>query len=309
MHMAPARAYAFLALCFLVCVYSLPAEPKFRQMSLQAQKEDTSAEIEAISARITFLQKLNKLTYDTTLFTRKLRWLLRRSLTEKPSVAEVADLMNKELAISKAQIEVAVEGVADELRLEVKQGIIALKAGLAFIEDNYVAGSNPEADAIIAKIKANLAALEARFGQKFGETLPITGPVETSAASSTAPVTRPPEPSSTASAPTPAPAASSGSAPPSQESSTVATPPPAPAASSTVAPAPAPAASTAGSIIESGAGSSAPAPTPSTPAASSTVGVPPPHLISSSTGQNHSNETSSSTAEVAKGSLSTGGFF
>jgi len=125
--MAPARAYAFLALCLLVCVYSLPAEPKFRQMSLQEQEVDTSAEIQAISARITFLQKLNKLTYDTTLFTRKLRWLLRRSLTEKPSVADVADLMNKELAISKAQIEVAVEGVADELRLEVNKASLPSK--------------------------------------------------------------------------------------------------------------------------------------------------------------------------------------
>jgi len=303
--MAPVRAYTFLALCFLVCVYSLPAEPKFRQMSLQAQKEDTSAEIEAISARITFLQKLNKLTYDTTLFTRKLRWLLRRSLTEKPSVADVADLMNKELAISKAQIEVAVEGVADELRLEVKQGIIALKAGLAFIEDNYVAGTNPEADAIIAKIHANLAALEARFGQKFGETLPITGPIETPAASSTAPVI-PPEASSTASAPAPAVSSSNEPSPSPSESSTVATPP-APAASSTASPAPV--ASTAGSIIESGAASSSAAPsTPSTPEASSTVGVPPPFILSSSTGQNHSNESSSSTAELAQQSISTGGF-
>jgi len=165
-----------LLVVLAICVQCLPVEPKFRQMSLQAQESQTSVQIQAISARITFLEKLNKLTYDTTLFTRKLRWLLRRSLTQKPSVAEVAELMNKELEISKAQIEVAVEGVADELKLEVKQGIIALKAGLAFIEDNYKAGSDPEADAIIAKIKANLASLEARFGKKIGE--PVTVPIE-----------------------------------------------------------------------------------------------------------------------------------
>jgi len=174
-----------------ICVQCLPVEPKFRQTALQAQESQTNVEIEAISARITFLEKLNKLTYDTTLFTRKLRWLLRRSLTEKPSVAEVAELMNKELAISKAQIDVAVEGVADELKLEVKQGIIALKAGLAFIEDNYKAGSDPEADAIIAKIKANLASLEARFGKKTGASASNTASVGTVASATNVPVIEP----------------------------------------------------------------------------------------------------------------------
>jgi len=164
-----------LLVVLAICVQCLPVEPNFRQTSLQAQETQTSAEIQSISARITFLQKLNKLTYDTTLFTRKLRWLLRRSLTEKPTVGEVADLMNKELEISKAQIDVAVEGVADELKLEVKQGIIALKAGLAFIQDNYKAGSDPQADAIIAKIKANLASLEARFGKNSGAAAAATG--------------------------------------------------------------------------------------------------------------------------------------
>jgi len=185
-------------LVLAICVQCLPVEPKFRQMSLQAQESQTSSEIQAISARIAFLQKLNKLTYDTTLFTRKLRWLLRRSLSEKPTVAEVVELMNKELELSQAQASVAVEGVADELKLEVKQGIIALKAGLAFIEDNYKAGSDPEADAIISKIQANISALEARFGKK--PSASETGaepPVE----ASTAPPVEPPVEQSTTEVP------------------------------------------------------------------------------------------------------------
>jgi len=196
-------------------------------MSLQAQESQTSSEIQAISARIAFLQKLNKLTYDTTLFTRKLRWLLRRSLSEKPTVAEVVELMNKELELSQAQAAVAVEGVADELKLEVKQGIIALKAGLAFIEDNYKAGSDPEADAIIAKIKANISALEARFGKKpSGSETGTEPPVE--AASTASPVEPPPAEQSTTEAPpveqstaeSPPAEASTAEAPPAEVSST-----------------------------------------------------------------------------------------
>jgi len=186
-------------LVLAICVQSLPVEPKFRQMSLQAEESQTNSEIQAISARIAFLQKLNKLTYDTTLFTRKLRWLLRRSLSEKPTVAEVVELMNKELELSQAQAAVAVEGVADELKLEVKQGIIALKAGLAFIEDNYKAGSEPEADAIISKIKANISSLEARFGKKPSPETPPEPPVEASTAEP--PVEEPPAEQSTTEVP------------------------------------------------------------------------------------------------------------
>jgi len=321
-----------LAVCLAVCVHSLPIEPKFRQMALQSQKAETSSEIQAISARIAFLQKLNKLTYDTTLFTRKLRWLLKRSLTEKPSVADVAELMSKELEISKAQIEVAVEGVADELKLEVKQGIIALKAGLAFIEDNYKAGSDPEADAIIAHIKENLKNLEARFGKKFGDTAEpqsqesSTTEVAPPAESSTAEPT--PEPSSTGGA-TPAPESSTTEPTPSPElSSTVSEP--APAASSTAEAAPE---SSAGSIIEAGVSSTTevtptessttevapPAETTSSttevtpPAATSTAGEELPPSVtfeSSSSGLNNSNDTSSSSSDLAEEPIApTGGFF
>jgi len=220
----------------------LPVEPKFRQMSLQSQEISTSAQIQAITSRITFLEKLNKLTYDTTLFTRKLRWLLRRSLTEKPSVADVADLMSHELDISKAQIEVAVEGVADELKVEVKQGIIALKAGLAFIEDNYVAGSNPEADGIIAKIKANLASLEARFGIKFGETVaPTPMPMGSTGEA-------PPTPAPSTSGPPPLVSSTAG-APVPEPSTTVPVPEPASTAEASTTQIVPPAAST-GSLIE-----------------------------------------------------------
>jgi len=252
-----------LLVVLAVCVQCLPVEPKFRQMSLQAQESQTSAEIQTISARITFLEKLNKLTYDTTLFTRKLRWLLRRSLTEKPTVAEVAELMSKELEISKAQIEVAVEGVADELKLEVKQGIIALKAGLAFIEDNYKAGSDPQADAIIAKIKANLAALEARFGKK--GTIPVPVPESTAEAT-------PAVESSTAEA-APVEQSSTSEAPPAPvESSTTEVPVPVPESSTTQA-VPPPTESTGGSLIGS---ETAVASTTEVAPAASTTEVPAP---------------------------------
>jgi len=320
--MSPTTAL-LCAVCLAVCVYSLPVEPKFRQMALQAQQAETTAEIQAISTRIAFLQKLNKLTYDTTLFTRKLRWLLRRSLTEKPSVADVAELMKKELEISKAQIEVAVEGVADELKLEVKQGIIALKAGLAFIEDNYVAGSDPEADAIIARIKENLKHLEERFGRKFGETVEpapevsSTGPEPTPAVSSTAPEPTP-EPSSTAE-PTPEPSSTAEPTPEPVVSSTVAEPPAAvssstapgsiieePSASSTVAEAPVVSSTVAEAPVVSSTAEATPAassaPIGEQPVASSTAEAPLPPSVtfessSSSTGLNNSNETSSSTGD------------
>jgi len=239
-----------LLVVLAICVQCLPVEPKFRQMSLQAQESQTSADIQSISARITFLQKLNKLTYDTTLFTRKLRWLLRRSLTEKPTVGEVAALMAKELEISKAQIDVAAEGVADELKLEVKQGIIALKAGLAFIQDNYKAGSDPQADAIIAKIKANLASLEARFGKKTGMSVgtggiaAATGGVTPEA--STGGIAPPVEQSTTIVPPV---EQSTTIVPPVVEQSTT-LPPPAAVESSTASPSvPAGVASTGGSLI------------------------------------------------------------
>jgi len=293
-----------------ICVQCLPVEPKFRQ--LQAQQTETSVEIQAISARITFLEKLNKLTYDTTLFTRKLRWLLRRSLTEKPSVAEVAELMNKELEISKAQIEVAVEGVADELKLEVKQGIIALKAGLAFIEDNYKTGSNPEADAIIAKIKANLTALEARFGKKTGE--PVVVPIESTGEA-------PPVEQSTAVIP---PVEQSTAAVPPVEQSTAEVPPveqstaAAPVETSTAG-TPAPQ-STGGSLIASESTAEVPPVEASTsvvpPVEASTSVVPPVEASTGGAAQitlegssglfNATNSTSSSTGEgpLAESSLS-----
>jgi len=322
------RAMLLLAICMAVCVYSLPIEPKFRQMSLHAQEAQTSAEIEAISSRITFLQKLNKLTYDTTLFTRKLLWLLGKALTEKPSVADVASLMNKELEISKAQIEVAVEGVADELKLEVKQGIIALKAGLAFIEDNYVAGSNPEADQIIAKIKANLASLEARFGAKFGTggttsfpesstgAMAAASPSESSTAppaaaspspSSSQPAPSTPTPSTAPPATTPAGAASS--APPAAAAavSSSASPPAAAAAAG--------ASSTGGGLVElPGATStvtpSAAAPTAAAAGSSGAAPLPPAvNLGSSSSGHNNSNETSSSSSGLAEQAISSSGSF
>jgi len=267
------RAFLLVAVCFALCVQCLPIEPKFRQMSLESQEASTNAEIQTISTRIAFLQKLNKLTYDTTLFTRKLRWLLRRSLSEKPSVAEIADLMSKELDISKAQIDVAVEGVADELKLEVKQGIIALKAGLAFIEDNYVAGSNPEADAIIAKIKKNLADLEARFGKKFG-----------GATGGTAPAVPEPEVSTGAS---PVPGASTAVPTPEMSSTTPAT------EVSSTAPAPA-------TEVSSTAPSGAPSSTApgETPVASSTASSETPSSTASS-------EIASSVAPAASVSSST----
>jgi len=241
-------------------------------MTLQAQESQTTVEIEAISARITFLQKLNKLTYDTTLFTRKLRWLLRRALTEKPTVAEVAELMNKELEISKAQIEVAVEGVADELKLEVKQGIIALKAGLAFIEDNYKAGSDPEADAIIAKIKANLESLEARFGKKTGVPVPV--PFE-----STGEVVSTPEPSTAE--PVAEPAQSTAEVPPVEQSTAEA--PPVEASTAEVPPAPE---STGGSLIGSEtAGSEPTAEVPPVDASTAEAPVVEPPVESASTAE------------------------
>jgi hypothetical protein len=285
-------------------------------MALQAQQAETTAEIQAISSRIAFLQKLNKLTYDTTLFTRKLRWLLRRSLTEKPTVADVAELMKKELEISKAQIEVAVEGVADELKLEVKQGIIALKAGLAFIEDNYVAGSDPEADAIIARIKENLKHLEERFGRKFGETVEpapeasSTGAEPAPAVSSTAPEPTP-EPSSTAAEPTPEPSSTAEPTPEPVASSTAETPAPVsstgpgsiieePSASSTAETPAEPVASSTAELPSEPAASSAPV--GEQPAASSTAEAPLPPSVtfesSSSSGLNNSNETSSSTGDA-----------
>jgi len=280
-----------VALCLAICVHSLPAEPKFRQMSLQSQEISISAEIQAISSRITFLEKLNKLTYDTTLFTRKLRWMLRRSLTEKPSVADVADLMSHELEISKAQIEVAVEGVADELKLEVKQGIIALKAGLTFIEDNYVAGSDPEADAIIAKIKANLASLEARFGKKFGETVTPTPLPESSTGEATpAPSTATPQPEPSAS--------STAEAPPTPESSTT-VPAPAVSTAEPVASTAEPVASTTetappavstGSLIEPSVSTGVP------PVQASTTQLPSVTFASSSSSPNNSSSSSSSFA-------------
>jgi len=267
-------------------------------MSLQAQESQTSVEIQAISARITFLQKLNKLTYDTTLFTRKLRWLLRRSLTEKPTVSEVAELMSKELEISKAQIDVAVEGVADELKLEVKQGIIALKAGLAFIEDNYKAGSDAEADAIIAKIKANLASLEARFGKKTGEVVPVesTGEVVPPEPSTAEPA---PEPQSTAEVP---PVEQSTAEVPPVEQSTAEVPPPAEA--STAEPVPT-LESTGGSLI--GSETAVAESTAVPPVETSTAEAPPAPTFESSTGLfNATNSSSSSTGEepVAESPLS-----
>jgi len=315
------RAFLLVALCFALCVQCLPIEPKFRQMSLESQEASTNAEIQTISSRIAFLQKLNKLTYDTTLFTRKLRWLLRRSLSEKPSVAEIADLMSKELDISKAQIDVAVEGVADELKLEVKQGIIALKAGLAFIEDNYVAGSNPEADAIIAKIKKNLADLEARFGKKFGGATGGTAPAvpepEVSTGASPVPgastAVPTPEMSSTApgtevSSTAPAPSTEMSSSAPSPgetpvASSTASTETPSSTASSEIASSVAPAASVSSSTAPetpaSSTVSSTPTETPSSSASSETpqASTPTPAtevFESSSTGHNSS---SSSTGE------------
>jgi hypothetical protein len=274
-------------------------------MSLQAQESQTSVEIQAISARIAFLEKLNKLTYDTTLFTRKLRWLLRRALTEKPTVAEVADLMNKELEISRAQIEVSVEGVADELKLEVKQGIIALKAGLAFIEDNYKSGSDPEADAIIAKIRANLENLEARFGKKSGTVTPVesTGEVVPTPESSTAA----PVPQSTAEVP-PVPQ-STAEVPPVQQSSTAEVPvepsstaeAPTPVVSST-AETPSPAQSTGGETASETGSTGAPveASTTEVPPVSGGTAVPSITLEgSSSTGFNATNSSSSSTGEEA----------
>jgi len=296
-----------LLVVLAVCVQCLPVEPKFRQMSLQAESQ-TSAEIQTISARITFLEKLNKLTYDTTLFTRKLRWLLRRALTEKPTVAEVAELMNKELEISKAQIEVAVEGVADELKLEVKQGIIALKAGLAFIEDNYKAGSDPEADAIIAKIKANLAALEARFGKKTGTPVEPPPAVESTAEP-------PPAPEQSTAEEPPAPEQSTAEPPPPAEESTAEPPPPAVESSTTEVVPPPPTESTGGSLIgsetatEASTGEAPPAeppaaepstaePAPGEPAASTVE--PPAVVLESSTGShNDTNSSSSSTGEEA----------
>jgi len=304
--------YVLVALCLAICVQCLPIEPKFRQMSLESEEISTSAQIQAISSRITFLEKLNKLTYDTTLFTRKLRWLLRRSLTEKPSVADVADLMSHELDISKAQIEVAVEGVADELKVEVKQGIIALKAGLAFIEDNYVAGSNPEADGIIAKIKANLASLEARFGQKFGETVaPTPMPM-----GSTGPTT--PE----ASTSEPPPLVTSTAAPAPEPSTTVPVPEPASTAEASTTQIVPPAAST-GSLIEPSVSTSEVPPVQAStavppvqasttvPPVQDTTTVPPVQattvlLASSSSSQNSSSSSSSGFAPQPIGT--SGGF-
>jgi len=293
---------AILLLVLAICVQCLPIEPKFRQMSLEAQESQTNTEteIQAISSRIAFLEKLNKLTYDTTLFTRKLRWLLRRSLSEKPTVAEVVQLMNKELELSQAQAAVAVEGVADELKLEVKQGIIALKAGLAFIEDNYQAGSNPEADAIISKIKANISALEARFGKKTGTTTSTTGAEQPPAEASTAPPVETPPSEQSSTAPSAPPVEQSTAEAPPAEASTASAPTeastasaPTEAASSTAsAAAPAAESSTAatggGSLIGSetatqasttaaaGAGAAASSTTEVTPseAASSTAAAP-----------------------------------
>jgi len=295
-----------VALCLAVYVQSLPIEPKFRQMSLQSQEISTSAQIQAISSRITFLEKLNKLTYDTTLFTRKLRWLLRRSMTEKPSVADVADLMSHELEISKAQIEVAVEGVADELKLEVKQGIIALKAGLAFIEDNYVAGSDPEADAIITRIKANLASLEARFGKKFGETV-VPTPMPTDSTGEAPPTpessTAEPQPvvSSTAEAPAPTPSTTV----PVPEPASTTEPTPAPVSSTTeIVP---PAAST-GSLIEPAVSTSevphVDASTTVVPSVSTEV---PSVTFDSSSSSSHNSSSSSSSSEFAAQPIATGG--
>jgi len=307
-----------LLVVLAICVQCLPIEPKFRETSLQEQQSQTSVQIEAISARITFLEKLNKLTYDTTLFTRKLRWLLRRSLTQKPSVAEVAALMSKELEISKAQIEVAVEGVADELKLEVKQGIIALKAGLAFIEDNYKAGSDPEADAIIAHIKANLASLEARFGKKTGGSVTPVTPV-----TSTGPAT-PVEQPSTAVAP--AELSSTAVIPPLAQSTgsligepSTAGAPPVVEVSSTAS-VPTPTQSTGGSLIgsETAQPSTAAAPVvePSTTQAAPVASPTGPALsitLESSTGLfNATNATSSSSSEgLAETPLSatSSGFF
>jgi len=321
------RAFVLLVV-LAICVQCLPIEPKFRETSLQEQQSQTSVQIEAISARITFLEKLNKLTYDTTLFTRKLRWLLRRSLTQKPSVAEVAALMSKELEISKAQIEVAVEGVADELKLEVKQGIIALKAGLAFIEDNYKAGSDPEADAIIAHIKANLASLEARFGKKTGESVTPVTPV-----TSTGPATpveqpstavAPAELSSTAVIPAPSTSGSligepsTAGTPPVVEVSTASVPPVVEVSTASV---PTPTQSTGGSLIgsESAQPTTATAPVvePSTTQAApvaSPTGSGSSITLETSTGLfNATNATSSSSSEgLAQSPLSTtssAGFF
>jgi len=293
-----------VALCLAVYVQSLPIEPKFRQMSLQSQEISTSAQIQAISSRITFLEKLNKLTYDTTLFTRKLRWLLRRSMTEKPSVADVADLMSHELEISKAQIEVAVEGVADELKLEVKQGIIALKAGLAFIEDNYVAGSDPEADAIIVRIKANLASLEARFGKKFGETVaptPMPNDSTGEAPPTPEPSTAEPQPvvSSTAEAPAPS------TTVPVPEPASTAEPIPEPVASTTEI---VPPATSTGSLIEPSVSTSE-----VPPVDASTTEVPsvttelPSVTFDSSSSSSHNSSSSSSSSEFAEQPIATGG--
>jgi hypothetical protein len=274
-------------------------------MTLQSQETQTTVEIQAISSRIAFLQKLNKLTYDTTLFTRKLRWLLRRSLTEKPTVGEVAELMSKELEISRAQIEVSVEGVADELKLEVKQGIIALKAGLAFIEDNYKAGSDPEADAIIAKIKANLAALEARFGSKFGVTAEPPVVVESSTVEA-----EPPVESSTVVVPPPV-ESSTVEVPPAEVSSTA---PAAAGESSSTAAGPA---ESTGSLIgeetvintaeTAGSQSSSTAATEEPPAAvSSTAPEVPPTEVASSTASETPSELPSTTESITLESSSTG---
>jgi len=287
-------------------------------MVLQAQESQTNTEIQAISARITFLQKLNKLTFDTTLFTRKLRWLLRRSLTEKPSVAEVADLMAKELEISKAQIDLAVEGVADELKLEVKQGIIALKAGLAFIKDNYKAGSDPQADAIIAHIEANLASLEARFGQKTGMSVGTGGsvpPMEISTAEAPLTVvssTPPPPPvvEQSSAAPT-TPAASTPQAPaPVEQSSTQA--PPAPSTESStgsqgslIGGAPTVAA-TAAPTTPAETSTTQTTPTPPTAESSTAAALPPTVTLHSSGGLfNETNSTSSTIGFTAESPLST----
>jgi len=343
--MSPGGFVLLVVVSLAICVQCLPVEPKFKQMALQAEESQTNTEIEAISARITFLQKLNKLTYDTTLFTRKLRWLLRRSLTEKPSVAQVADLMAKELEISKAQIDLAVEGVADELTLEVKQGIIALKAGLAFIKDNYKAGSDPQADAIIAHIEANLASLEARFGQKTGMSVG-TGGTGGSLLTSESSTTEAPLPAVSSTA-VPSPAVSSTAVPPpavEQSSAAAPTPtsavsstpqPPTPVAQSTTLAPPSPSAASTGpgSLIggtpsvaataatttpaESSTTQTSPTPAVSTasptPAASTAAALPPtvaalpPTVTFQSTGGffNATNSTSSTSGFTAASPLST----
>jgi len=306
--MSPGGFVLLVLVSLAICVQCLPVEPKFKQMTLQAQESQTSTEIQAISSRITFLQKLNKLTYDTTLFTRKLRWLLRRSLTEKPSVAQVAELMAKELEISKAQIDLAVEGVADELKLEVKQGIIALKAGLAFIKDNYKAGSDPQADAIIAHIEANLAALEARFGKTTGPSVAASTGEPVPSESSTTEVP-PPVESSTASPPPTA--ESSTAAPPPTEQSTTQPPPPEQSTTQVPTPTEESSSSGAGSLI-GGTPTAPPTTTESstvaslpTPTAESSTALPPAVTLESSTGSfNQTNSSSSTAGFIAESPLS-----